>query len=83
MCKNIVKNFWNCGDSEIVELAKNRANLNKVEREVLHLVLDECMTQEQASEQMYMSVRHFQEIWKSANDKLIKIPWVVILANYN
>lgn len=78
--KSIVKAFWSCGDSQIVQFAQDRANLNKKEREVLHLVLDECLTQEMASEKMEISTRCFQEYWHSAIVKLCNIKWVVAIA---
>lgn len=81
MDRNTIKNFWNCGDSDIINLAKERAGLNKNEKLVVHLLLDECMTQEQAAEEMEISVRHFQKIWYSATDKMMRIPWVITLAN--
>lgn len=43
---------------------------------MLHLVLDECQTQEEAAETMDVSARQVQYIWKTATDKLINIPWV-------
>lgn len=78
--KSIVKAFWDCGDSEIIAFAQDRAQLNKKEKEVLHLVFDECLTQEMAAEHMEISTRNFQEHWKNAIVKLCNIKWVVSIA---
>lgn len=72
--------FWGCGDNQIIEFAILRARLNRREKEVLLLILDECMTQEQVSEKLDISTRHVQNIWYSAVDKLLGIPWVLAYA---
>lgn len=76
MDRNLIKDFWNCGDNEIIQFALIRAHLNRLESEVLHLMLDECMTQEQTAEEMHYSARRIQELWASATTKLLSIPWV-------
>lgn len=76
MERNILKYFWGCGDNQIIEFAIIRARLNRNEKEILHLMLDECYTQEQAAEKMDISTRRAQEYWYSAADKLLNIPWV-------
>lgn len=76
MDKSLVKYFWNCGDSQIIEFALMRARLNRNERTVLHLALDECMTQEQIAEKIDTSTRNVQKIWSTAAGKLIGIEWV-------
>lgn len=76
MDKSLLKYFWNCGDSQIIEFAIMRARLNRNERTVLHLALDECRTQEQIAEQLDTSTRNIQKIWSSAAGKLLRIEWV-------
>ena len=76
MDRNLIKDFWNCGDGQIIDFAITRARLNRKEQEVLRLVLDECKTQEQAAEIMLISTRNFQATWYSAVDKILSIPWV-------
>lgn len=78
----MIKYFWNCGDNDIIEFALLKARLNKKESEVIHLILDECYTQEQAAEKLEYSPRRLQEFWYSGVDKLLKIPWVVAYAEY-
>lgn len=72
--------FFNCGDNDIVEFAILRARLNKREKEVIHLMLDECMTQEETAESMNYSTRRVQEFWYSGAKKLLNIPWVKVYA---
>mgnify|MGYP003298000444 CR=1 FL=1 len=55
-------------------------HLNKKEADIVHLLLDECMTQEEIAERMNYSTRKIQDIWYSASRKLIKIPWVYAYA---
>lgn len=74
--------FWNCGDTSIVDFAILRARLNRKEKEVLRLMLDECMTQEEAAEELDCSPRHIQNLWYSAANKLISIPWVIAYVEY-
>lgn len=80
MERNNLKNFWNCGDNQIIEYAMLRARLNRREKEILTLMLDECLTQEQAAERMDISVRRAQEHWYTASRKLLGIPWVAAYA---
>lgn len=83
MDKSLLKHFWNCGDNEIIEFAIQRARLNRQEKDVIKFILDDCMTQEQTAERMNYSYRRVQEIWYSANSKLLNIPWVYAYAEYN
>ena len=80
MDRSLIKAFWNCGDNQIIEFAIIRARLNKNEKEVLNLMLDMCMTQEQAAEELDISTRKLQDFWYSATDKLLNIPWVKAFA---
>lgn len=66
----------NCGDNEIIQFALNKAHLNRLEKEVIFFMFDECMTQEEIAEKMNYSTRKIQEIWYSASKKLLTIPWV-------
>lgn len=76
----LLKAFWNCGDSQIIEFALLRARLNRHETEVLTLLLDECMTQESAAEKLDISTRCLQNRLLSAMGKLLNIPWVRVYA---
>lgn len=76
MERSLLKAFWNCGDNQIIEFALLRARLNRIEREVVHLMLDECMTQEEVAEELDFSTRKIQDAWYSGADKLLAIPWV-------
>ena len=76
MEKSPLKYFWDCGDNQIIEFAIMRARLNRIEKEVLNLILDECRTQEQAAEIMNISTRRLQSWWYSACNKLLSIDWV-------
>lgn len=76
MDRTLIKDFWNCGDNDIIEFALLKARLNKREKEVIHLILDECLTQEQAAERLDYSPRRLQEFWYSGCDKLLNINWV-------
>ena len=80
MDRNLIYDFWNCGDDQIIQFALQRAHLNKHERETITLILDECMTQEQCAEYMNYSTRRIQEFWRSATNKLLAIPWVMSYA---
>ena len=80
MDRSLLKAFWNCGDNEIIEFAMIRAHLNRLEKEVVELMLDECFTQEQIAEHMGYSTRKIQDFWYSASDKLLGIPWVYAYA---
>lgn len=74
--RSLVKEFWGCGDNQIVEFALLRARLNRNEKNTLRLMLDECMTQEAVAEELNVSTRCVQDWWKSGCDKLLEIPWV-------
>ena len=76
MDKSLLQAFWNCGDNQIIEFAIMRARLNKRENEVIHLLLDECMTQEEVAESLGYSPRRIQDFWYSGARKLLNIPWV-------
>lgn len=80
MDRNLIYHFWNCGDDQIIQFAVVRAHLNRMEREVLTLVLDDCMTQEQVAEKLGYSTRRIQQFWRSACDKMLHIPWVLAYA---
>lgn len=80
MDKRLIRYFWNCGDSQTIEFAILKARLNRREKEILSLMLDECLTQEQTSERLDISTRRVQHYWYSACDKLLAIPWVVSYA---
>ena len=76
MNNGLLSYFWNCGDDSIIQFALQRGHLNKREKEVIHLILDECMSQEEAAEEIGYSVRRTQEFWSSGCNKLLSIPWV-------
>lgn len=78
--KSLVRDLWQCGDNMFIEYAMVRARLNVKEREVLYLMLDECMTQEQVAEYKDVSTRTVQEIWHSATTKILNIPWAYAYA---
>lgn len=78
--KTLLQAFWGCGDNTAIEFAIVRANLNRKEKEVVHFIFDECLTQEQIAEKMDISVRQVQEIWYDASKKLLGIQWVRIYA---
>lgn len=78
--RSLIKDFWSCGDGALIAYSVMRAKLNRMECEALRLLLDECMTQEEAAEAMDVSVRRFQAYWYSAADKLLQLPWVVAYA---
>lgn len=75
--RNLIKAFFNCGDNRIIEFSIIEARLNKTEKEVLRLMFDECLTQEQIAEEFDISTRKVQDIWYSANRKLLSLPWVI------
>lgn len=76
MENRLLSYFWNCGDNDIIEFAILRAHLNKHERDVIHFMLDECMTQEEVAEKISFSTRRVQDYWYSGARKLLNIPWV-------
>ncbi len=80
MDRGLLVYFWNCGDDQIIQFAIQRAHLNKHERDVIRLMLDECMTQEEVAEEIGYSTRRTQEFWYSGADKLLNIPWVLAYA---
>ena len=80
MDRNRLKAFWNCGDNQIIEFALLRAHLNRLEKEVIRLMLDECMTQEEIAEAIGYSTRKIQDLWYSASTKMLNIPWVYAYA---
>ena len=80
MDKSLLKLFMNCGDDEIIQFALNKAHLNRLEKEVIIFMFDECMTQEEIAERMNYSTRKIQDIWYSAAKKLLNIPWVYAYA---
>lgn len=79
--KCLLTAFWNCGDNQIIEFALIRAHLNAQEKQVITLMLDECMTQEQIAERLDFSTRKVQEVWGTGAEKLLRIPWVLAYAN--
>ena len=78
--RSLVRDFFRCGDNEIIEFAMLRARLNRKEQDVIRLLIDECLTQEEAAETLDISPRHLQNMWYSATDKLLRIPWLVAYA---
>lgn len=74
--------LWGCGDSSTIEFAILRARLNRKEKEVINLMLDECMTQEETAEELDISPRQVQILWRDAASKLMSIPWVVAYIEY-
>lgn len=80
MDNGLIRHLWGCGDRLYIDYAIMRANLNRKEKEVLHLMLDECMTQEQTAEELDTSTRNVQKIWSCAVEKLLKIEWVQLYA---
>ena len=73
MEKSLVKFFMNCGDDQIIQFALTRAHLNKLERDVILLMFDECLSQEEVAERMGFSTRRIQEIWYSSAKKLLSM----------
>lgn len=76
MDRELLTYFFNCGDNDIIEFAIMRAHLNRREKDVIHLMMDECMTQEEIAEKMSYSTRRIQDFWYSGASKLLNIPWV-------
>lgn len=76
MEKSLIRYFWNCGDNDIIELAILRSRLNRIEKDVLRYMLDECYSQEKTAELMDLSTRNVQKIWAKATSKLLSIDWV-------
>lgn len=76
MDRKILFAFFNCGDDGIIQFALTRAHLNKLEKNVIELMIDECMSQEEVAEVLGYSTRKIQDIWYSASHKLLAIAWV-------
>lgn len=76
MDRELLTLFFNCGDNDIIEFAIMRAHLNRREKEVIRLIMDECLTQEEIAEEMCYSTRRVQDFWYSGAKKLLNIPWV-------
>lgn len=72
----LIRAFWSCGDSSIIAYAVMRAHLNRNERNVLHLILDECMSQESATEKCGVSTRSVQNWWHTGTGKILRLAWV-------
>lgn len=80
MDKSLIYDFWGCGDDQIIDFAIERARLNRHEKDVVCLILDECLTQEETAEKLNYSPRRVNEFWRSAVKKLLNIPWVYAYA---
>ena len=76
MDRELLTYFFNCGDNDIIEFAILKARLNRREKDVILLMMDECMTQEQIAEKLSYSTRRIQDFWYSGATKLLNIPWV-------
>lgn len=76
MKNKLLKAFFNCGDSSIIEFAVYKAHLNRLEKEVISLIFDECYTQEEVAEHLDLSTRKVQMIYYKAQEKLLNIPWL-------
>lgn len=70
-----IRAFWACGDNATISYAIQRARLNRNEREALSLILDECMTQEEAAERLGVSTRSLQAWWRAGTGKILNLPW--------
>lgn len=80
MNRSLLTFFFDCGDDQIIQFAIQRAHLNRLEKEVIRLRMDECMTQEEIAEAIGYSVRRVQDLWYSGADKLLSVPWVYAYA---
>lgn len=78
--RSLIKDFWSCGDNEIIEFALERARLNRMEKAVCKAYLDELKTQEETAEELNISTRSVQKYWYNASFKLLSIPWLVAYA---
>lgn len=76
MDRELLTLFFNCGDNDIIEFAIMRAHLNRREKDVIRLIMDECMTQEEVAERLSYSTRRVQDFWYSGAKKLLNIDWV-------
>lgn len=81
MRRRQMRAFWDCGDSGIIEYAIMRARLNDREKKVLIKTMDECKTQEEIAEEMYLSVRAVQGLWYDAQRKIMSLDWVKAYSN--
>lgn len=75
-----MKTFWSCGDRVLIDFAKDKVGLNREEKEVLHLLLDDCRSQEKAAEIMDISRTKVQCYWNTACRKLLSQEWLKIYA---
>lgn len=80
MDRSLIRAFWACGDSQIIDFAIVRARLDRKEKAVLTAILDDRMTQEETAEKLQISTRTVQKLWASGADKLLKIDWLVAYA---
>lgn len=80
MDRSLVKTFWTCGDSQVIDFAMMRARLDRKEKAVITSMLDDCMTQEETADRLQISVRTVQKLWASGTDKLLRIDWLVAYA---
>lgn len=80
MDKNLLSRFWDCGDDDIIQFALMKAHLNKREKQVILMTLDECMTQEEIAEELNFSTRRIQQFWCSGAKKLLSISWLRAIA---
>ena len=80
MDRSLVKTFWTCGDSQVIDFAMMRARLDRKEKAVITSMLDDCMTQEETADRLQSSVRTVQKLWASGTDKLLRIDWLVAYA---
>lgn len=80
MDRSLVKVFWSCGDSQVVDFAVMRARLDRKEKAVITSMLDDCLTQEETADRLQISVRTVQKLWASGADKLLRIDWLVAYA---
>lgn len=80
MERSLVKFFMDCGDDQIIQFALTRAHLNRLEKDVIILMFDECLSQEEIAERLGYSTRRIQDIWYSGAKKLLSIPWVSAFA---
>ena len=60
MDRSLIRDFWRCGDCQIIDFAVLRARLNANEKNVVRLMLDECYTKEKAVEELDVSTRCLQ-----------------------
>lgn len=80
MDRSLIKTFWACGDSQVIDFAVMRARLDRKEKAVITSMLDDCLTQEETADRLQISVRTVQKLWASGADKLLRIDWLVAYA---